>query len=345
MNKIVKQSVGIDVAQNELVVSFGRMYEDWRVEVFAFKTFQNDKKGFASLVAWANKLAAPLEVCYVMEATGVYHERLAYYLDDQGCYLSIVLPNKISNYFKTLEVKTITDKTSSEVIARFGVERRLDRWKRPNPVFRRLRQLTREREQLIVQRTAAKNQLHAEQCEAEGSPSTISRLKKQIKFFDIQEGEIRKEMDTLIKQNQEVHRAVQLMTSIPGIGVLTAATVLGETNGFELIRSKRQLASYAGFDIREKQSGTSVKGKPRISKRGNKHLRKAMYLPALAAIGHDEGFKGVFVRLVGRHGIKMKGAVAVQRKLLEMTFTIYKSKTPYNKNYVAKQVDVVAVQN
>lgn len=348
MKKIIKQSVGIDVAQNELVVSFGRMYEDWRVEIFAFKTFPNNKKGFASLVAWVNKGAAPcLEVHYVMEATGVYHERLAYFLDDQGCYLSVVLPNKISNYFRTLEVKTINDKTSSEAIARFGLERKLQRWTRPKPLYRSLRQLTRERSQLIVQRTAAKNQLHAEQCEAEGSPSTISRLKKQIKFFDAQEEEIKKEICALIKQDREAQASVELMTSIPGIGVLTAATVLGETNGFELIRNKRQLASYAGFDIREKQSGTSVKGKPRISKRGNKHLRKAMYLPALAAIRHDEGFKGFFVRLVGRHGIKMKGAVAVGRKLLEMTFTMYKSQTPYNKNYVGSEAEskTVAAQN
>ena len=120
---------------------------------------------------------------------------------------------------------------------------------------------------------------------------------------------------------------------MPGVGLLTAATVLGETNGFELIRNKRQLASYAGLDVKEKQSGTSVKGKPRISKKGNKHLRKAMHMPALAAIRHDERFKAIFARLVAKHGIKMKAAVAVQRKLLEMIYTIYKTNTPYDKNY------------
>ena len=75
-----------------------------------------------------------------MEATGVYHESLAYYLDRKGCEVSIVLPNKISNYFRTLEVKTVTDKTASETIARFGLERKLDRWKRPKPIFKKLRQ-------------------------------------------------------------------------------------------------------------------------------------------------------------------------------------------------------------
>ena len=109
--------------------------------------------------------------------------------------------------------------------------------------------------------------------------------------------------------------------------------MLAETNGFELIRNKRQLTSYAGLDVREKQSGTSVKGKPRISKKGNRHLRKAMHLPALAAIRHDEKFKLTFIRLVSKHGIKMKAAVAVQRKLLEMIYTIHKANLPYKKDY------------
>ena len=130
---------------------------------------------------------------------------------------------------------------------------------------------------------------------------------------------------------------VKLLSSIPGIGVLTASAILGETNGFELIRNKKQLTSYAGLDVREKQSGTSVKGKPRISKKGNRYLRKAMHMPSLAAIRHNERFKNIFARLIARHGIKMKAVVAVQRKLLEMTYTIYKTGIPYDKNYLIKE--------
>ena len=128
-----------------------------------------------------------------------------------------------------------------------------------------------------------------------------------------------------------------LLCSITGVGLLTAATVLGETNGFDLIRNKRQLTSYAGLDVKEKQSGTSVKGKPRISKKGNRNLRKAMHLPALTAIRHDERFKALFARLMARHGIKMKAVVAVQRKLLEMMFTVFKKKEKYDKEYFKNQ--------
>jgi transposase len=121
---------------------------------------------------------------------------------------------------------------------------------------------------------------------------------------------------------------------VTGVGELTSVTVLAETNGFEMIRNKRQIASYAGFDVKEKQSGTSVKGKPRISKKGNKYLRKAMYLPALSAIRHDERFKAIFTRLVAKHGIKMKAAVAVQRKMLELMFTLFKTRSTYDKHYL-----------
>lgn len=132
-------------------------------------------------------------------------------------------------------------------------------------------------------------------------------------------------------------KEIKNIISIPGIGKLTAVIVLAETNGFELIRNKKQLTSYAGLDVKEKQSGTSVRGKPRISKKGNRSLRKAMYLPSLSAVKYDENFKGQYVRIVSKHGIKKKGLIAVQRKMLELIYTLFKNKTVYDKNYESKK--------
>jgi transposase len=335
MKRVVKQVAGIDVAQKELVVSLGRIDEDQKEEIYGFKTFSNTAKGFESLVMWVEKKSEPsMAVHYVMEATGVYHEGLAYYLEGKGYVLSVVLPNKISNYHRTLEVKSVTDKTASETIARFGLGRRLDCWKRPNGVFKQLRQLTRERDQLVKSRTQAQNQLHAEQTEAEPNKGTVSRLKKQLVFLKQQMQEIEEELSLLVKGNDQLQQSVKRICSLPGVGLLTALTVLGESNGFDLIRNKRQLVSYAGLDVREKQSGTSVKSKPRISKKGNRYLRKAMHMPSLTAIRNDERFKAIFARLVAKHGIKMKAVVAVQRKLLEMIYIIYKNNTMYNKDYL-----------
>lgn len=338
MKKHVKQIVGIDVAQKELVVCLGRMTDEWSPELFAFKSFANNVKGFNALENWVKKLANPdVSVRFVMEATGVYHESLAYYLFGQGYAISVVLPNKISNYFRTLEVKTITDQTASQAITLFGLERKLEDWKRPNVVFKRLRQLVRERDQLVQERTIVKNQLHAEKSEAEPGSSSMMRMKKRITLLDKQETEIKEEIQSIVKKDTSTNDAVKLISTIPGIGLLTAVTVLSETNGFELIRNKRQLTSYAGLDVVQKQSGTSVQGKPRISKKGNKYLRKAMYLPALSVIRCDERFKAIFARVVVKNGIKMKAGVAVQRKLLEMTYTIYKTNQPYDKDYFKKE--------
>jgi transposase len=339
MKRIVKQVVGIDVAQNELVVCLGRMYEDWAPELYANRTFANTAKGFSALVQWVKKLTEELTpVRYVMEATGVYHESLAYFLDRKDFEVSIVLPNKISNYARTLEVKTITDKTSSETIAKFGLERKLDKWSPPAEIFRRLRQKTRERDQLVGESTLVKNQLHAEQSEVYPSKESIARMKTRINLLKRQIAQIKEEIDALLKQDKVVEKSVELINSIPGVGTLTAVTVLAETNGFELIRSRRQLTSYAGLDVKEKKSGTSVKGKPRISKKGNRYLRKAMYMPALAAIRNSGSFKMLFTRLVSKHGLKMKAAVAVQRKMLELIYTIYKTKTAFITDYRKEEV-------
>lgn len=338
--KVVKQVLGIDVAQDELVVCLGKMYDDWTPVLVAHKTFINKPKGFKELIDWVKKLTDPaVAVRYVMEATGVYHESFAYFLHGQSLLVSIVLPNKISNYARTLNIKTVTDKTASEAIAMFGLEKKLDCWEPPKGIYKKLQQLTRERGQLIDERTVIKNQLHAEQAEAKPYQESIDRANERLVLLNKQVAQIVKEVKELINTEEEVKQIVLLICTIPGIGLLTTATILGETNGFELIRNKRQLTSYAGLDVKEKQSGTSVKGKPHISKKGNRHLRKAMHLPALAAIRHNERYKAIFIRLVSKHGIKLKAAVAVQRKLLEMTFTIFKTKTKFDKEFFKEKVE------
>jgi transposase len=335
--KLLKQVLGIDVAQKELVVTLGRMHDDLTIELYAYNVFNNTEKGFLKLTEWVNKLTDnEFKVRYVMEATGVYHQKFAYYLDEKGEDISIVLPNKISNYMRTLDIKTITDKTCSEGIARFGLERKLDNWKKPKEIYRLLKQLTRERRQITDERTIVKNQLHAEETEAMPLFSSIERLKKRILFLNTLEKEIKNEIEISVKEHKELMMDIRNICTIPGISILTAATIIGETNGFELIRSKKQLASYAGLDVKEKLSGTSVKGKPSISKKGNRHLRSCLHLPALSTIKWDENFRNQYARIVAKHGIKMKGCVAVQRKLLELVYVIYKNKTVYDRDYESK---------
>lgn len=335
--QILKQIIGIDVSQKELVVCFGRMTDAPCSQLCSQASFANTTAGMQKLLGWvAKQKQADRPLRFVMEATGVYHESLAYFLSSQGYALSIVLPNKISNYVRTLETRTVTDKTAAQAITLFGLERQLSDWQPPRPEFRKLQQLTREREQLVANRTMVKNQLHAEKAGAMPNEETIGRMEKHVAFLNQQIAQIRRSITALIQQHKELKSDLNLCCSIPGVGELTAAIVLAETNGFELIRNKKQLVSFAGLDVKEKQSGTSVKGKPRISKKGNRFLRKAMHMPALTAIRSDDRHRDIFSRLVAKHGIKMKAVVAVQRKMLELIYTIYKTQRPYDPQYHKK---------
>lgn len=271
-----------------------------------------------------------------MESTGVYHQKFASFLAENKHEVSIVLPNKISNYIRTLELKTITDKSCSQAIAQFGLERRLDSWTKPKDVFKKLQQLTRERDQIVQERSVIKNQIHAEKTESEPNKKSLERMQARIRFLNLQEKEIKVDITDIIDKDSDLKKVINNITTIPGVGELTAVIVLAETNGFELIRNKSQLSSYAGLDVKEKQSGTSVKGKPRISKKGNRNLRQSMHLPALTAVKWDENFKNIYARLISKHGIKMKALVAVQRKILELIYILFKNETIYNKEYITK---------
>jgi transposase len=337
MRKVVKQVAGIDVAQKELVVTLGRMLDDFSIELFSYKVFKNNDSGVKLLVDWVNKLTDyEVPVRYVMEATGVYHQKLAYYLVDNGCEISIVLPNKISNYIRTLELKTITDKSCSQAIAQFGLERKLDKWAKPKSIYKELQQLTRERDQIVQERSVIKNQIHAEKTESEPNQKSLERMQARIRFLNSQEKEIKADITDIVSKDPDLKQVINNITTIPGVGELTAVIVLAETNGFELIRNKSQLSSYAGLDVKEKQSGTSVKGKPRISKKGNRNLRKSMHLPSLTAVKWDENFKNIYARLISKNGIKMKALVAVQRKILELIYILFKNETVYDKEYITK---------
>lgn len=164
MEKIIKQCVGIDCAKDELVVSYGVMNQQYDTRMLSNMKFKNAESGFSKMLKWSNKLnAGTSDIIYLMEATGVYHEKAALYLHEHNCNVVVVLPNKAKAFSKTLAVKTVNDKVSGQMLAQMGLEKKFDFWQPPAPVYNGLRQLTRERDQLMHEQTQIKNQLHAEQ--------------------------------------------------------------------------------------------------------------------------------------------------------------------------------------
>ena len=346
MKKILKQVLGIDVAKDELVESLGRKLDNLDDELYCFDAFPNTKKGINDLEKWAlQNTAAELPIHFIMEATGVYHEKLAYFLDEQGYKVSIVMPTKIAYYRRTLESKTKTDIACSRVIAQFGLSIQVAQWHRPNAVYKSLRQLTRERDQLVEQCTMTKNMLHAEKSEAEPSSEAMARMLERIALLTKQKKAVEKEIKAGTKNDPEANEKMKLITSIPGFATTSASIILAETNGFELVVNRRQLASYAGFDVSKKESGSSIKGKPKMSKKGNKFLRKAIHLPSLSGKKCMPEMTEVYKRIVDKTGIKMKGLAAVQRRMLELAYTLCENKTMYVKDYKQKKEQEVSGNN
>jgi transposase len=334
MKKILKQSVGIDIGKDDLVSKYARLDESFHQEIVSSKELKNNPKGFKILLDWVNKLKAKdIELRFVIEATGVYYESLACYLVDQGQKVSVILPNRAKAFSKTLVVKTVNDMTAAESLALMGLEKKLDDWQKPDEEFNHIKQLNREREQLIQERNMIKNQLHAEQHSAWLVERSIHRMKDRIKYISKQIKQVEQEIQQILKANTSLNERIDKVCTLIGVGHITACAVIAETNGFHLIRNKRQLVSYAGYDVVEKTSGTSVRGKPHISHRGNKSIRKAMYFPAMTAIKYDAKMKQLYERLLNKHGIKMKALVAVQRKMLSLMYTLWTKNQAYDPEY------------
>jgi len=336
--EIVKQCAGIDCAKADFSVTFSVCNHEREIQNLSYRTFKNDEQGFKLFNKWMGKLQKKsIPLLLVMEPTGVYHEKLAYFLKTLQYDLALVVPKRAKDFSKTLKVKKVTDKVASQYLAVMGLEKKLDVWTAPKVGYSKLKHLTREREQIQKFLVMLKNELEAESSRYMPSKESISRIKQHIKLLNKQCLDIMSEIKDLLKQNSEINNEVGKMTSIPGVGMLTAVTIIGETNGFELVRNKRQLVSYAGYDVINHESGSSIKTKARISKRGNRHIRKAMHMPALTAIRHSESSKDLFARLVRKTGIKMKGVVAVQRKLLVIMYTLWKNDTVYDPEYELKK--------
>ena len=333
MKKVIKQNVGIDVSKKDLAVCLIFLYDDLSKKIKGTRKFGNNETGFKALLEWVEKKRdGGVPVDFTLEPTGVYHENLSYFLNDMKQIVHIVLTRKAKRYAESLGTNSKTDKLDSKALARMGVERELEIWQPGPPVFRKLKMLTRERSSMIKMRVMIKNQLEAINHSAFTNKKSINRLKRLIKELDQNIARIEKDIETVVNNNAELKSKVLKVTTIPGVGFLTAIIIIAETDGFALIRSIKQIVAYAGLDIKIRESG-KWKGKTKISKAGNVHIRKALYFPAYTSIQHSQNYKLFYERLLDKKDVSLIAAVAVQRKLLGLIYTLWKNDTVYIENY------------
>jgi transposase len=329
----IKQNVGIDVAKDDFKVNFSVMKADLDVVIKGSKTIKNDQKGFEELEFWTkNKSIGNLEVHFTMEATGVYYESLAYFLQDKGYTVHVVLPNQAKKYGQSLGVESKTDEIDAKTLARLGLERKLREWKPFSPNFLVLKQLIRERDALIQDRTAALNQLHAYTSQGRTLQASVKRSEEHINLLTAQIEKIEQEIKQVVDNDKPLKKRLNYVLSIKGVALITAVTIVAETNGFATINNIKQLTSYAGLDIKLRESG-KWKGKAKISKKGNKFIRKSLYFPTFSKITHDKMTKEKYEKLKEKKGVSMVAAVAQQRKLLALIYTLWKKQEMFVPNY------------
>jgi transposase len=325
--------LGIDISMDDFHVCLKEKDSSGRVRVLGSRTFSNTSGGFESLLVWLNKFRGTDGVQCVMEATGSYYEELAYFLHGLGRHVCVVLPNKVKHFAKSLNVKSKTDKLDADTIAQVGIERNLPRWTPMSPQWKGLRDLCRERLSLKKELSRAKCQLHAIRHSHDKNQAVVDCKLRQIDFYENAIGDLEYEIERSIRSDEVLTARIANIERVKGLGLITIITILCETNGFLTFSSISQVASYAGLDVEFKESG-KYKGRTRISKKGNARIRQCLYMPALTATQHDQNIRSLYERIVERNPtVKRKGVVAAMRKLLVLTYVLWKKNEEYDVNY------------
>lgn len=326
----LKYSVGLDFSKADIKACISVISSDQKVAVKATRTFTNTLKDAENADTWIKKhCKLNIPVVITMEATGNYYEIFALFLHRKGYYVSVVLPNKAKKYMESRGLKTKNDPVDAKGLSQMGAEQRLDQWEPLSEAYYQLRLLTRHYESLVAQKTQIDNQMTSQQSGMYISSKVIKHMRQLIELIEKQKKETLKLAEQIVNEDQYLKERFAKILKVKGIGFVTLAAVVAETSAFSLIKSHRQLTSYAGYDVIENASGKRV-GKTRISKKGNSHIRRAMHMPALNMVRYkNKDFTDLYNRVYGRTNIKMKAYVAVQRKLLILIYTLWKKNEDY----------------
>ncbi len=312
--------LGIDIAKLKFNVCLINAQDKLR-----HKLFPNTSTGFAQLAEWLSKRGVQ-RVHACLEATGTYGEALALFLHQAGHTVSVVNPAAVKAFAQSRLSRTKTDKVDAELIARFTQAQAPPAWTPLPQEVRELQALVRRLESLIEMRVMEENRL--------SSGITVEAVRASVQEHLAYLNEQIKRTEELIRQHINNHpglkRQSALLDSIPGIAETTAALLLSEMTDIKQYRSARQVAAYAGLVPRERQSGSSLRGRARLSKIGNARLRKALYFPAITALRCSPFFQSWAEGLQARGKCKMTVICAVMRKLLHLAYGVLKSEQPFD---------------
>lgn len=296
------------------------------------KVVKNAKSGIVDLLAWgAKQNVSPEELHVVMEATGVYHEQAALALADACVMVSIINPAQVKDFGRGLAVRTKTDGVDSFVLARYGALLKPAAWTPPAPEARMLQALLARREAIAQDLQRERNRL--EKADATDTPVRIQQsLADSIEFLVKQLAKLQQDIDEHIDKHSSLQKDMSLLQSIPAVGPRVGGNMLSVMHSHHF-NSAEQLAAYLGIVPVERQSGSSVLGRARLSKAGPARIRAVLYMAAIVATRCNPHVKAVYERLLARGKSKMSALGAAMRKLVHLCFGVIKTQQPYQHDY------------
>jgi transposase len=315
--------LGIDIAKAKFDVC---LLKDER---FQHRQFPNDPPGFAQLDHWlATQGVDTLHAC--LEATSTYGQALAAHLHSAGHQVSVVNPLQIKAFANSTLRRTKTDRVDAKTIARFCQALRPGLWHPTPPEIAELQALVRRLEALQAMQAQERNRLGVP-----GLPASVrSSIAAMLEALEAQMGAIRQQIKEHIDRHPDLKAQKDLLTSIPGIGPITAHALLAEVGDFGAYSSARALAAQAGLVPAQHQSGSSVRGKAFLSKRGNARLRRALYWPAVVALRYNPSLAAFAQRKRAEGKDNLVIIAAAMRRLLHLAFAVLRHRRPFDPNYL-----------
>lgn len=275
---------------------------------------------------------AGTEAHFVMEATGVYHLNLIFFLQEKNIRFSIVNALKIKRYIQMHLERNKSDKKDAKRIYEYGVDCRPEMYSMPDSSYFECRSLNNAIHDLTKEITKFSNQMHSLKKCPYDTKSTEKSFERILKKLKEEKQNLESELqEKLIIWNQET---LELVSSVKGIGKRAAAELLIYTQGFKDMNSYKQLISYAGLSPTEFRSGSSIRGRVRICKQGGKQLRHILYMCALNAKKTNAQCRALFDRLVEKGKNKKAAVIAVCNKLLKIVFGVLKNREFYHENFI-----------
>ena len=296
------------------------------------KVVSNTKSGVVDLLAWvAKQNISPEALHVVMEGTGVYHEQAAPALAEAGVTVSIVNPAQVKDFGRGLAVRTKTDGVDSFVLARYGALLKPKAWAPPAPEARILQALLARRAAIAQDLQRERNR--QEKADATDTPERIQQsLADSIGFLVKQLAGLQQVIDEHIDNHPDLQKDMALLQSIPAVGPQVGGNLLSVMHSHHF-NSAEQLAAYLGLVPVERQSGSSVLGRARLSKAGPARIRAVLYMAAIVATRCNPHVKDVYERLLARGKSKMSALGAAMRKLVHLCFGVLKTQQPYEHDY------------